>query len=125
MIKYGLIPEFVGRLPIVVGLNELDESTIIRIMKETKNSIVKQYTTLLKLDNVELEFEEESIRFVAQRAINLKTGARGLRTIIESSMLDVMYKVPSDKNIKKIIVGVKSNKLDMKIIKNETKKQIS
>ena len=124
LIKYGLIPEFVGRLPIVVGLNELDEKALVRIMKEPKNSLVKQYTTLLKLDGVELEFEEDAIRFVAERAIKLKTGARGLRTIIESSMLDVMYKVPSDKNIKKIIIGVKGNKLDTKIIKNETKKQI-
>ena len=125
LIKYGLIPEFVGRLPIVVGLNELDENALVRIMKEPKNSLVKQYTTLLKLDNVELEFEEEAIRFVAQRAIKLKTGARGLRTIIESSMLDVMYKVPSDKTIKKIIVGVKNNKLDIKIIKEDAKTQIS
>jgi len=125
LIKYGLIPEFVGRLPIVVGLNELDEKALVRIMKEPKNSLTKQYTTLLKLDNVELEFKEEAVEFVAQKAIKLNTGARGLRTIIESSMLDVMYKVPSDKTIKKIIVGVKDNKLDMEIIKSEEQKQIS
>lgn len=117
LIKYGLIPEFVGRLPIVVGLNDLDENALVRIMQEPKNSLVKQYKTLLKLDNVDLEFEDEAIRFVAERAIKLKTGARGLRTIIENSMLDVMYKVPSDKNIKKVIIGVKNGKLDTKIIK--------
>lgn len=122
LIKFGLIPEFVGRLPIVVGLNELDEDALVRIMKEPKNSLVKQYTTLLDLDNVKLEFEDEAIRYVAQKAIKLKTGARGLRTIIESSMLDVMYKVPSDKTIKKIVVGVKNDKLDVKIIKDPKNK---
>ena len=125
LIKYGLIPEFVGRLPIVVGLNDLDEDALVRIMKEPKNSLTKQYTTLLKLDNVDLEFSEEAIRHVAQKAIKLNTGARGLRTIIENSMLDIMYKVPSDKTISKVVVGLKDDNLHMGIIKNETNKQIS
>jgi len=125
LLKYGLIPEFVGRLPIVVGLNELDEKALIRIMKEPKNALTKQYSTLLKLDDVDLKFKEEAIEFVAKRAITLKTGARGLRTIIESSMLDVMYKVPSDKTIKQIVVGVKDNKLNMEIIKENGKEKVA
>lgn len=125
LIKYGLIPEFVGRLPIVVGLNELDEDALVRIMKEPKNSLTKQYTTLLKLDDVDLEFKDEAIRYVAQKAIKLNTGARGLRTIIENSMLDIMYKVPSDKTIKKIVVGVKDEKIDIETIRETADKQIS
>ncbi|MBQ4558107.1 MAG: ATP-dependent Clp protease ATP-binding subunit ClpX [Clostridia bacterium] len=104
LIKFGLIPEFVGRLPIVVGLNELDKNALVKIMVEPKNAIIKQYQTMFKLDGVELEFTPEAIEAVANKSIELKTGARGLRTILESSMLDLMFMTPGDKNIKKIIL---------------------
>lgn len=103
-IKYGLIPEFVGRLPVVVGLKDLDEGSLVRILTEPKNAIVKQYKKLLEMDNITLEFEEEAIKTVARKAIELKTGARGLRTILEDHMLNIMYSAPVDKTIKKIVV---------------------
>ena len=112
LIKYGLIPEFVGRLPIVVGLNALDEKALTQIMVKPKNAIIKQYQTMFKIDGVDLQFSQDAIKAVAQKAIELKTGARGLRTILENCMLDVMFKAPSDKRIEKIIVGagcIKSN----------------
>lgn len=111
LIKFGLIPEFVGRLPIVVGLNELDEDALVKIMQEPKNALVKQYKTLFKMDNVDLIFDESAVRYVAKRAIKLKTGARGLRTIIEENMLETMYKVPSDPSIKSIKISSDGNRL--------------
>ena len=104
LIKFGLIPEFVGRLPIVVNLNDLDEEALIQIMQKPKNSIVKQYKTLFKMDDVDLEFEEDAIREIAKKSISLKTGARGLRTIMEEHMLKLMFNVPSDKSIAKITI---------------------
>ena len=104
LIKFGLIPEFVGRLPIVVGLNDLDEDALVEIMTKPKNSIIKQYKTLFKMDGVDLEFEDEAIREIAKLSIKLKTGARGLRTIMEEHMLKLMFKVPSDKSIVKITI---------------------
>lgn len=108
LIKYGLIPEFIGRLPIVVGLNPLDEDALIQILTTPKNALTKQYIKLMKLDNVELEFEESAIKAVAKRAIALNTGARGLRSILEDIMLDVLYDVPQNNNIKKIIITEKA-----------------
>ncbi len=104
LIKYGLIPEFVGRLPIVVGLNDLDEDALVQIMTKPKNSIIKQYKTLFKMDGVDLEFEDDAIKEIAKLSIKLKTGARGLRTILEEHMLKLMFKVPSDKSIVKITI---------------------
>ena len=104
LVKFGLIPEFVGRLPVVTGLQPLDEQSLINIITKPKNSIIKQYKEMFRLDGVELEFTDEAIQFVAQRAIKLGTGARGLRTIMEESMLELMYKIPSDKSIKKIVI---------------------
>lgn len=103
-IKYGLIPEFVGRVPVVVGLKELDEASLVRILTEPKNAIIKQYKKLLEMDNINLEFEEEAIKTVARKAIELKTGARGLRTILEDHMLNIMYNAPDDNKIKKIVI---------------------
>ncbi len=103
-IKYGLIPEFVGRVPVVVGLKDLDEGSLIRILTEPKNAIVKQYKKLLEMDNVTLEFDDEAIKTVAKKAIALKTGARGLRTIMEEHMLNIMYSAPEDKTIEKIVI---------------------
>lgn len=107
LIKFGLIPEFVGRLPVVVGLNDLNEDTLCKILIEPKNSIVKQYKKMFKMDNIDIEFTPEAIKAVAKRAIELKTGARGLRTIIESKMMKTMFDAPSHKNIEKIVINEK------------------
>ena len=104
LIKYGLIPEFAGRLPIVVGLTALDEKALVKILTEPKNSLVKQYKKLLELDGVSLEFDSDAILAVAEKAIRLNTGARGLRSILEKSMLDIMYDIPQDSTIQKVIV---------------------
>ncbi len=104
LIKYGLIPEFVGRVPITVGLHPLDEKALVNILTEPKNALVKQYKRLIGLDNVELEITDDAVSAVAKKAIELNTGARGLRTILENLMIDTMYDIPSDGNIEKVIV---------------------
>jgi ATP-dependent Clp protease ATP-binding subunit ClpX len=104
LIKFGLIPEFVGRMPIVVGLNALDEAALIKILSEPKNALAKQYKAQFKMDNVELLFDESALREMAHRAIELNTGARGLRTIMEEALLELMYEIPSDKTIEKIVI---------------------
>ncbi len=103
-VKYGLIPEFVGRVPVCVALDLLDEDALVSILTQPKNAIVKQYKKLFELDGVELDFEEEAIRIIAKRSLERKTGARGLRAIMESVMMDSMYKVPSDTKILKCII---------------------
>lgn len=103
-VKFGLIPEFIGRVPINVSLNELDEEALVRILTEPKNSLVKQYKKLFELDGVELKFEEGSLEAVAHKSLERKTGARGLRAIMEKSMLELMYQVPSDETIKECTV---------------------
>ena len=117
LIKYGMIPEFVGRLPITVTLEDLDYEDLRRIITEPRNSIVKQYQAALKIDNVELSFEDEAIDAIARKALDRKTGARGLKSIIESIMIDIMYEVPSIKGQKKISI---SADVINKIIKPET-----
>jgi len=107
LIKYGMIPEFVGRIPVVVGLEALDEKSLEKILTKPKNAITKQYIQLFKMDGIELEFEPSAIKAVAKKAIELKTGARGLRTILEERMLDVMYTSHFDNNIEKIIIDEK------------------
>lgn len=104
LIKFGLIPEFVGRLPVVVGLHDLTENALIRILTEPKNAILKQYKKMFDIDKVELEFEPEAIHSVAHKAMELKTGARGLRTILEDGMLELMYEIPSRKDVAKVII---------------------
>lgn len=104
LIKYGLIPEFVGRVPVVVGINALDENALVQIMTKPKNAIVKQYKKLFKMDNIEIEFEEDALKAMAAQAIKLKTGARGLRAIIEKIMTELMYEVPSKKDIERIVI---------------------
>ncbi len=106
LIKYGLIPEFIGRVPIIVTLQELDEKALKKILTEPRNSLVKQYKKLFEIDGIKLEFTNEAISAFAKQAIELKTGARGLRTIIESAMLPVMYSAPSNKNIQKIVMDI-------------------
>ena len=104
LLKFGLIPEFVGRLPVTVTLESLDESALVKILTEPKNALVKQYQKLLELDGVQLEFKDEALRAVAQAALKRKTGARGLRSIIEEVMCNVMYDVPSRTDVNKCIV---------------------
>lgn len=104
LLKFGLIPEFIGRLPVIVTLKELDEDALVKIMTEPKNAIVKQYKKLFEIDGVELDVTEEAIREVAKKAIERKTGARGLRSIFEKVMLDIMYEIPSRDDIEKCIV---------------------
>ena len=104
LIKYGLIPEFVGRVPITVGLHPLDEKALVNILTVPKNALVKQYKKLIGLDNVELEITDGAVNAVAKRAIELKTGARGLRTILENLMIDTMYDLPSEEGVEKVIV---------------------
>lgn len=102
--KFGLIPEFVGRLPIVVNLDPLGEDALVKILTEPKNAIIKQYQKLVGFDGVKLTVEEEAVREIAQTAIRLKTGARGLRTIIENVMTEVMYKIPSEENVEEVVI---------------------
>lgn len=104
LIKFGLIPEFVGRVPVVVALDSLDEEALVRILREPKNAIIRQYQTLFSLDEVELEFTEDAVREVAKKSFERKTGARGLRSILESVMNEVMFEIPSDDTISKCII---------------------
>ena len=104
LIKFGLIPEFIGRLPVVAALSELDEAALIQILTEPKNALTKQYQALFSLENVELEFTEQALQAMAKKALARKTGARGLRSIVESALLDTMYDLPSLQNLAKVIV---------------------
>lgn len=104
LVKFGLIPEFVGRVPMVVSLDQLDETALERILTEPKNAIVKQYEKLFELDDVQLTFEPEALKEVAKKSLERKTGARGLRAIMEQSMLDLMYQIPSDESIESCVV---------------------
>ena len=104
LIKYGLIPEFVGRLPVVATLDELDEDALVTILVEPRNALTKQYSKLFQMEGAELEFREDALRAIAARAMQRKTGARGLRTILESILLDTMYELPSMTNARKVVV---------------------
>ena len=104
LVKFGLIPEFVGRVPINVSLEGLDEEALVRILKEPKSALVKQYQKLFDLDGVKLSFEDEAVEAIAKQAFERKTGARGLRSIMEKVMMDVMYRIPSDETIKECVI---------------------
>ncbi|MBQ6933817.1 MAG: ATP-dependent Clp protease ATP-binding subunit ClpX, partial [Clostridia bacterium] len=104
ILKFGLIPELVGRLPVLVALDNLDKDALVRILTEPKNAIVKQYKKLFSLDDVELEFEQDAIVRIAEMTIDRKTGARGLRAVIEEIMNDLMFEIPSQEGVKKVIV---------------------
>ena len=121
LIKFGLIPELIGRLPVTVTLEELDEEALVEILKTPKNALVKQYTELLKLDGVNLKFEEEALKYIASMAIKKKSGARGLRGVIEDTMMDVMFEIPSQDNIQEVIITKESveGKEPVKIIKKK------
>lgn len=113
LIRFGLIPEFVGRLPVVATLDELDEAALVRILKEPKNSLVKQYTKLFEMEGVDVDFRDEALASVAQKSMERKTGARGLRSIMENVLLDTMYDLPSKENVAKVVV-------DEAVIKGES-----
>ena len=104
LIKYGLIPEFVGRLPVVATLEELDEDALVQILPQPKNALTKQYAKLFEMEGCELEFREDALRAIARRAMERKTGARGLRTILETVLLDTMYELPSLENVSKVVI---------------------
>lgn len=104
LIKYGLIPEFVGRLPVVATLEELDEQALIQILTQPKNALIKQYKHLFEMEGAELEFRDESLAAIARKSMERKTGARGLRTIVENVLLDTMYELPSSENISKVVI---------------------
>lgn len=104
LLKYGLIPEFVGRIPMIVTLESLNENSLIRILEEPKNALIKQYKELFDMDNIELEFEKDAICEVAKIALERKTGARGLRAVLENALMDAMFELPSEKNVSKCIV---------------------
>jgi ATP-dependent Clp protease ATP-binding subunit ClpX len=113
LIKYGLIPEFVGRLPMIATLNELDEEALVRILKEPKNALTRQYAKLFEMEGVEIQFRNDALLQIAKKAQERKTGARGLRSIMESVLLETMYKIPSEKNVTKVII-------DEAVIKGES-----
>ena len=114
LVKYGLIPEFIGRLPVLATLRELDEDALIQILQEPKNALTKQFTALFDMENVELEFRTDALHAIARKAMDRKTGARGLRSIVEAVLLDTMYELPSMENVSKIVV-------DENTIKGESK----
>lgn len=124
LLKYGLIPEFIGRIPVVVGLSGLTKDDLIRILNEPKNALLKQYKALLKMDKVALEFEDDAVDAIAELALQRKTGARGLRAILEDIMLDLMFDIPSRKDIKKCIItaGSVSKKTEPVYVMKEGKK---
>lgn len=113
LVRYGLIPEFVGRLPVIATLDELDKPALVTILKEPKNSLVKQYSKLFEMENVEVDFRDDALEAVAEKAMVRKTGARGLRSIMENVLLDTMYKLPSEENVVKVVV-------DESVIKGES-----
>ncbi|MBP2026062.1 ATP-dependent Clp protease ATP-binding subunit ClpX [Peptoniphilus stercorisuis] len=123
LLKFGLIPELIGRLPVNVTLEELDEEALVEILTKPKNALVKQYKELLRLDDVELEFEEDALHYIAKTAIEKKAGARGLRGVIENTIMDVMYEIPSRDDVKKVIITKESveGNSEPKIVFKETK----
>lgn len=126
LLKFGLIPEFVGRLPIVVSLESLDEEALVKILSEPKNALVKQYKKLFDLDNINLVFKDESLRAIAKEAIKRKTGARGLRAIIEEVMMEIMFEVPSDETVSEVIINEEciTSKKDPDIIRGISKENL-
>lgn len=124
LMKFGMIPEFIGRIPVCVGLDELNESDLVHILTQPKNAIIKQYKEMFNIDGIDLSFSEEALKSVAKKAIELKAGARGLRTILEDDMLDVMYTSPSNKKIKAIKMNLnkQTNKLEPEFVENSEEK---
>ncbi|MBU3180609.1 ATP-dependent Clp protease ATP-binding subunit ClpX [Clostridium psychrophilum] len=127
LLKFGLIPEFVGRLPIVVTLEALDEEALVSILSEPKNALIKQYKKLFEMDNVELEFKEEALRAIAKEAIKRETGARGLRSIIEDTMKEIMFDIPSNEEVAKVIINadtIKTRNPELVLAENGKREKI-
>lgn len=126
LVKYGIIPELVGRIPILAALNQLDEDSLVRILTEPKNSLINQYKRLFSLDKVELEFEGDALLAIAQKTLDRKTGARGLRSVIEELLLPIMYEVPSDHTIEKVTItkDVVEQGATPEIVKNQDRKPV-
>jgi len=127
LVKFGLIPEFIGRLPIITSLSELDKKSLIKVFTEPKNALTKQYQALFSLDGVELEFEKTAINSIAELALEKKTGARGLRSIVEDILLNIMYIIPSQENIEKVIINKKvvSKKSEPILVLKDSKKNLA
>jgi ATP-dependent Clp protease ATP-binding subunit ClpX len=128
LVKFGLIPEFIGRLPVVTSLEELSEEALIRILQEPKNAITKQYGALISLEGVELEFREDALRAIASKAMSRKTGARGLRSIVEAVLLDTMYDLPSNPTVSKVVIDeavIRGESAPLLIYDNADKKAAS
>ncbi len=125
LVKFGLIPEFIGRVPVTVTLDKLTREDMVRILKEPKNALIKQYQALVGIDGVELEFTEDAIEAIAEKSFKRKTGARGLRAIMEETMMDIMYEVPSDDNVERCIITKEcvENGAQPEIIYKETEKK--
>ena len=113
LIKFGLIPEFIGRLPVITTLEQLDEDALIKILTEPKNSLTKQFSKLFEMEDVELDIREDALSEIAKKAIERKTGARGLRSILEHILMETMYKVPSEESLNKVV-------LDGSVVKGES-----
>jgi ATP-dependent Clp protease ATP-binding subunit ClpX len=113
LVRYGLIPEFVGRLPVVATLGELDNDALIRILTEPKNSLTKQYTKLFEMEGVDVDFRDDALHAIANKATERKTGARGLRSILEAVLLDTMYELPASESVSKVVI-------DESVIKGES-----
>ena len=127
LIKFGLIPEFVGRLPVISNLHELDESALVKILKEPKNALVEQYKYLFNLDNVDIDFRDEALVEIAKQAMARKTGARGLRSIMENILMDTMFELPNE-DLEKVIIDencVKYSTDPIKVYKSKKKKTSS
>ncbi|AYA65124.1 ATP-dependent protease ATP-binding subunit ClpX [Alteromonas sp. RKMC-009] len=128
LVKYGLIPEFIGRLPVVTSLEELNEEALIQILREPKNAITKQYGALFAMEETELEFRDDALHAIARKAMQRKTGARGLRSIVEAVLLDTMYDLPSMENVCKVVIDesvIKGESKPILMYKNEEKKAVS
>jgi len=128
LLKFGMIPEFIGRLPVCATLEELNENMLVRIMKEPKNAIIKQFEVLFKMDNIELEIRDDAMIEIAKLALRRKTGARGLRSIMEDLLVDLMYETPDQKNLNKIVINqdvVKNNIEPMLIFSNKNNSKIA
>ena len=127
LLKFGLIPEFVGRLPIIATLGDLNEDALIKVLTEPKNALVKQYTTMFDMEGVKLTFTDEALKAIAKKAIERKTGARGLRAIMEDNLLELMYHIPDQKVVAAIIIDEKviNDKKEPKYIKHKESKKAS
>jgi ATP-dependent Clp protease ATP-binding subunit ClpX len=125
LIKFGLIPEFLGRLPVIATLDELNEDSLIRILQEPKNALIKQFQRLMEIEGVNLRLTDSALAAIAKEALKRKSGARGLRAIMESCMIDIMYEIPSMKNVKECVIGEDTvlNKEDPILLFEQPKKQ--